>query len=54
MEKKLEDLKEWMEEREGTVRIIIGDFNARKEEEGGEWMGKNGRRGSKENLRIGK
>jgi len=36
MERKLEGLKEWMEEKERGVRTLIGgDFNARSGDEGG-------------------
>ena len=40
LQKKLEDIGEWMEERERGVRVMIGgDFNARTGEEGGWVMG---------------
>lgn len=48
MERKLERLKGWMEEREEEVRTIIeGDFNARTGEDGVGGGGRAGRRGKK-------
>ena len=40
LQRKLEELKEWMEEREEGVRMVIGgDFNARTGGEGGDMGG---------------
>jgi len=50
MERKLEELREWMEGKERGVRTLIGgDFNARSGDEGGkveeeEWEGSRYRR----------
>lgn len=39
IKKVLEEIEEWLEEREERVRTVIGgDFNARKGEEGRSWQ----------------
>ena len=40
LQRKLEDIGEWMEEREGGVLVLTGgDINARTGEEGGRLLG---------------
>jgi len=53
MDRKLESMREWMEEIDGVRTIIGGDFNARVGEEGGgieeqNWDEREGRRKSKD------
>lgn len=44
----MKDLKEWMEEREKEVKILIEDFNEDRKGEGKDRKGKCGKRVKKE------